>query len=145
MIDRKTYNRRINRTLLMIIGAFLLLRFAEFVFGLQVSPSHCLMLGIALAIASFIYNFRPDLDLAFQIQRAKASSEDEFVRYFKLAAGGIFVLVLFISGAIVATVSPEINPATARAITFFVPPALASVSPMFIAIFRLLADSYRRI
>lgn len=145
MIDRKTYHRRINRTLLVIVGAFLLLRFAEFVFDLQVSPSHCLMLGTGLAIASFIYNFRPDLDLAFQIQRAKATSEDEFVRYFKLAAGGVFILVLFISGAIVATVSPEMNPAQARLLTFFVPPALASVSPVFIAIFRLLADSYRKI
>jgi hypothetical protein len=145
MVDKNTYNKRLNRTLLANVGALLLLRVAMIVFDLKVSPSHFLTLGIVLAIGSFIYNFRPDLDLAFQIQQAKASSEDEFTRCFKLAAGGVFLLVLFTSGMIATTLSPEVNPEKARLLSFLVPPALASISPRFIAIFRLLADSYRKI
>ncbi|MEF0938950.1 hypothetical protein [Rhizobium sp. BR 362] len=145
MIDKRTYNKQLNRTLLANVGAVLLLRVAMSVFELKVSPSQSLILGIVLAIGSFIYNFRPDLDLAFQIQQAKAASEDEFTRYFKLAAGGVFLLLLFTSGLVATLLSSEINPGKATLISVLAPPVLASVYPRFIAIFRLLADSYRKI
>ncbi|MBB3138313.1 hypothetical protein FHS26_006091 [Rhizobium pisi] len=145
MIDKKAYNRRASLTMYVSVGMFALFRVALFVFDLKISPFDCLLLGIALAIGSFICNFRPDLDLAFQTERARASSEDEFTRLFKLAAGGVFLAALFVSGLIVVTLYPEKNPEEARLIAFLAPPIMAAVSPMFIAIFRLLSDSYRKI
>jgi hypothetical protein len=59
MIDKRTYNRRSELTTFATIVAFVLLRIATFAFNLSLSPFHYLMLGIAMAIGLFIWNFRP--------------------------------------------------------------------------------------
>jgi hypothetical protein len=99
-----------------------------------------------MAIGSFIWNFRPGLDLAFQAEQAKASSEDEFTRLFKLAASCAFVVVLLVAGSAVVALHPPVKHLEkAKLVAFLVPPFLAVFVPRVIAIFRLLADSYRRI
>ncbi|OCJ15077.1 hypothetical protein A6U87_24865 [Rhizobium sp. AC44/96] len=146
MINKATYNRRSELTIFATIGAFILLRIATFAFDLNLSPFDCLMLGVLMAIGSFIWNFRPGLDLAVQAEQAKASSEDEFTRLFKLAAGCAFFVVLFVAGSAVVTLHPPVKHLEkAKLVAFLVPPFLAVFAPRIIAIFRLLADSYRRI
>lgn len=146
MINKAAYNRRSELTIFATIGAFILLRIAIFAFDLNLSPSDCLLLGMPMAIGSFIWNFRPGLDLAFQAEQAKASSEDEFTRLFKIAAGCVFIAVLFAGGlAIIALHPPVKHLEKARLIALLAPPVLAMLAPRIIAIFRLLADSYRRI
>jgi hypothetical protein len=86
MINKATYNRRSELTIFATIGAFILLRIEIFAFDLNLLPFDYLLLGMLLAIGSFVWNFRPGLDLAFQAQQAKASPEDEFTRLFKVAA-----------------------------------------------------------
>lgn len=146
MIDKRTYNRRSELTTFATIGAFALLRIATFAFNVSLSPFHYLMLGMAMAIGLFIWNFRPGLDLAFQTQQAKASSEDEFTRLFKIAAACLFFAVFFVGGLAVFTIHPPAKHLEkANVIAFLVPPFLSIAAPRFIAIFRLLKDSYRRI
>ncbi|MFK0329959.1 hypothetical protein ACIQUB_02400 [Rhizobium sp. NPDC090275] len=144
MINKAAYNRRGNFTACAIIGAYILLRAAMFAFDLTLSPFDCLLLGMPLAIVSFIWNFRPDLDLTFQTERAKASSEDEFTRFLKLAVACFFFAVMIVAGLFLVTLDPPVKHLEkAKAVAFLLPPFLAAVAPMFIAIFRLLADSYR--
>lgn len=146
MINKRTYNSRSELTIFATIGAFVLLRIATFAFNLNLSPFDYLLLGMPLAIGLFIWNFRPGLDLAFQAQQAKASSEDEFTRLFKIAAGCLFFAVLFVGGLAVITLHPPVKHLEkAKVIAFLAPPVLSIAAPRFIAIFRLLTDSYRRI
>ncbi|MDM9645784.1 hypothetical protein [Rhizobium sp. S163] len=146
MIDKRTYNRRSELATFGVIGAFVLLRVATFAFKVSLSPFDYLMLGMPLAIGLFIWNFRPDLDLAFQAQLAKASSEDEFTRLFKIAAACLFFAVLFVAGLAFITIHPPVKHLEkANVIAFLAPPFLSIAAPRFIAIFGLLTDSYRRI
>lgn len=143
MIDKARYNRRIIRTFHASVYAALLLVGSLLVLDISVTPSHLLALSIVMAIIAFIYNYRPRSDLAFQIQASKSSSQDEFERYFKLAVGGLFLLAFF--GTALLLAAPEMHSPKEKLISLIFPPFLTAVAPRFIAIFRLLARSYRKI
>jgi hypothetical protein len=143
MIDKVRYNRRFIRTVHASVYVALVLAGGLLVLDITLTPSHFLAVSTVMAIVAFMYNYRPRSDLVFQIQASKSSSQDEFERYFKLTAGGLFLLAFF--GTTLLLAAPEMHSLKEKLISLICPPFLAAIAPRFIAIFRLLAHTYRRI